>query len=72
MTVRTVKIEINCGPMTCANEKKQLCQFVGINKATSKHVCILFPDKNSNDLSTPLTEKDGWLQRCDDCRATEE
>ncbi len=70
MTVRTVKIEINCGPMTCASVPGEFCAFVGTRSFGTKFICTLFPD--DQNPYTPLTEKDGWLQRCDDCLATEE
>jgi hypothetical protein len=71
---KTIQIKIVCDETTCHSKdfytfgtdlKKIRCQFLGSKKFGSIPVCMLFP--SNDDSSTELNEKDGWIQRCDEC-----
>ena len=61
----TALIQINCGETTCASEPGKFCNFFGTMRFGTSPLCRLFPSEN--DAYTPLTEKDGWVQRCEQC-----
>lgn len=65
----TLTIPIECGADTCASEPGKFCRFVGSRSFGQRFVCRLFPTKTES--FTPLAERDGWLQRCDQCKAAE-
>ena len=62
---KKLSIKINSGNLTCANMPGKFCVFLGAVKFGLVPVCRLFP---STDRSyTFLEDKDGWVQRCDEC-----
>lgn len=65
-----IKIKIECGQSTCASEPGKFCAFFGSVKFGLISVCRLFPtDENS---FTVLEEQNGWVQRCADCKESQE
>ena len=70
---KVIAIKITSGDKTCANKPGDFCKYLGSIKFGSISVCMLFPNNNNNntlkgDTSyTILEEKDGWVQRCEDC-----
>jgi hypothetical protein len=69
-----IKINLNCGEKTCASvdangKATGFCQFVGVRRFGTEHVCRLFPTED--DSFTPLEESGGWLQRCSECISLE-
>lgn len=59
-----IKIKIECGETTCASKPGEFCKFLGASHFGTRPQCRLFP---SDGASTPLKEKDGWVQRCPAC-----
>ena len=60
-----LSFEITCGESTCAYESGKFCKFIGTVQLGTVPVCRLFCDGYSS--YTILKEKDGWVQRCDEC-----
>lgn len=67
--MRILEIKIEAGATTCAIEPEQFCQFVGVRRMGTQHVCRLFP--TNADSYSPLEDKDGWLQRLPECIESE-
>jgi len=67
---KTLFIEIECGEKTCASESGKFCPFMSTRRYGTEWVCALFPTEIM--FFTDLEEKEGWIQRCDECLATEE
>ena len=64
----TLQIKIEAGETTCAKEPGKFCQFFGTMRFGTFPICTLFP--SDHDVFTELKEKDGWVQRCADCKAS--
>ena len=54
----TLTFEIECGETTCASEPGEFCRFLTIAGYSGKCICYLFG---------AVGEKDGWIQRHEDC-----
>jgi len=67
---KTLFIEIECGEKTCASEPGKFCPFMSTRRYGTEWVCALFPDDKS--FFTKLKDEGEWIQRCDECLATEE
>lgn len=68
--MKTLKIRIDCGDMTCAREPGLACEYIGSRQFGTVYLCSLFP--SSLKAYTDLEHKDGWLQRCAACLEAEE
>lgn len=53
------KLEIECGEKTCASEPGKFCSQMSSKKYGTIPWCSFF--------DVELFEKDGWIQRCEDC-----
>ena len=69
MDNRNLSLAVVCGDTTCASEPGKFCQFFGTRNFGQVPVCMLFPPDVGT--STPLFEKDGWVQRCSACLEAE-
>lgn len=67
---RQIKIEIECGDLTCASEPGKFCRWADRRSFGRKPICTLFPDPTETRAYTELVYVDGWLQRCPQCLAT--
>ena len=68
--MKTIKLQINCGEKTCINEKKERCPFLLTKKFGTVWLCEIwqrYPDGEERYLD----EKDGWLQRHQECIESE-
>lgn len=65
--MKTIKLNLDCGESTCASEPGKFCQFFGSMRFGTIAVCRLFP--SDDGAQTELFEKDGWIQRCEACKA---
>lgn len=54
---KTLKFDIECGDITCASEPGKFCRFFQCD-VFGKSSCFIFGQ---------LSEKDGWVQKHQDC-----
>lgn len=63
--MKTYTVNVNCGTQTCATEPGQFCDHLGVTNFGVRAVCKLFQTTCGQDVV--LKDKDGWLQRCQQC-----
>ena len=56
---KTLKIDIDCGDLTCASKPGKFCEWIGSRKFGQIARCMLF------DQDLELI--DGWTHRCEQC-----
>lgn len=61
----TLKFEI--GERTCAVEPGKFCRFFRVARFGTVPTCLLFSGLNKGNGVKILAEKDGWVQRCQEC-----
>jgi len=71
MSVKIIRLEINCGENTCASEPGKFCVFLRTNKFGTLYYCQIFHAKDNRGQPIALEEKDSWLLRCLACKLAE-
>jgi len=61
MSVKIIRLEINCGENTCASESGKFCVFLRTKKFGTLYYCQIFHAKDMRGQPISLEEKDGWL-----------
>ena len=67
---RHLHLIIEAGEGTCASKPGQFCRYLRVANFGTRYLCGLFSEPDG--AQQQLREKDGWIQRCDDCLSTEQ
>ena len=67
---RHLHLIIEAGEGTCASKPGQFCRYLRVANFGTRYLCGLFSEPDG--AQKQLREKDGWIQRCDDCLSTEQ
>jgi len=68
---RVLQLEIESGVETCASEPGDFCKYLRTRKFGSITYCEIWHDINCRGQPSPIDDKDGWLQRREECMKAE-